>query len=241
MPFSSQLTAAASELKDAVDRLSFSAPVAYVYNPLRYAWRPHARYLERFANSRKRAVFLGMNPGPWGMTQTGVPFGEIEAVSKWMGITDHVEPPALFHPKRPVLGFDCAKSEVSGRRLWGLFAERFASADAFFADHLVINYCPLVFMEESSRNRTPDKLPTSESRPLFELCNAHLRRCIEILEPEWVVGIGGFAQAQAAQALQGLNVKHAKVLHPSPASPAANRGWSAAASEQLLTQGVWRD
>jgi single-strand selective monofunctional uracil DNA glycosylase len=31
-----------------------------------------------------------------------------------------------------------------------------------------------------------------------------------------------------------------KVLHPSPASPAANRGWAEAATRQLIEQGVWQ-
>jgi len=29
------------------------------------------------------------------------------------------------------------------------------------------------------------------------------------------------------------------VLHPSPASPAANRGWGEAATRQLVELGVW--
>ncbi len=239
MPIASEMVNAAAQLRDAVDALEFAPPVAFVYNPLRYAWRPHQAYLERYANSRKKAVLLGMNPGPWGMAQTGVPFGEIDVVKNWMRIEEPVDKPSPEHPKRPIVGFACEKSEVSGRRLWGLFAERFGSAKSFFQNHFTLNYCPLVFMEDSARNRTPDKLPVAESQALFELCDAHLRRCIELLEPEWIVGVGAFAQAQAAQALAGLPVKHAKVLHPSPASPAANRGWAAAATKQLLEQGVW--
>lgn len=230
---------AATQLSEAVEALHFAAPVAYVYNPLRYAWRPHETYLRRFAKAPKKIVFMGMNPGPWGMAQTGVPFGEVPAVRDWMGINEAVDIPFPEHPKRPVVGFACQKSEVSGRRLWGLFAERFGQAESFFQDHFVLNYCPLVFMEESSRNRTPDKLPTAESQALFEACNEHLRKCIEILQPEWIVGVGGFAQTQAAAALKDIDIRHGKVLHPSPASPAANRGWSEAATKQLIEQGIW--
>ncbi len=239
MSLAPKLAKAAKELCDTVDSLAFSAPVAYVYNPLRYAWKPHHAYLKRYAATKKRVVFMGMNPGPWGMSQTGVPFGEIDSVKNWMGISEPVEKPQPEHPKRPILGFDCEKSEVSGRRLWGLFSERYPNAEDFFSEHFVLNYCPLVFMEESSRNRTPDKLPAAECAPLFEACNLHLRRCIEILEPEWIVGVGGFAQKQAQDALHGIDIKHGKVLHPSPASPAANRGWAPAASKQLLAQGIW--
>ncbi len=239
MSLAPKLATAAKALCDTVDALQFSDPVAYVYNPLRYAWKPHHSYLKRFANKKKRVVFMGMNPGPWGMSQTGIPFGEIDSVKNWMGIEETVQKPHPEHPKRPVVGFSCEKSEVSGRRLWGLFSETYPNAEDFFEEHFVINYCPLVFMEESSRNRTPDKLPTAESTPLFEACNLHLKRCIEILEPEWIVGVGGFAQKQAKEALAGIDLKHGKVLHPSPASPAANRGWAPAASKQLLEQGIW--
>lgn len=241
MSLAPKLATAAKSLCKQVDALHFSDPVAFVYNPLRYAWKPHHTYLKNFAKTKKRIIFMGMNPGPWGMSQTGVPFGEISAVKSWMGIEQPVETPVPEHPKRPVLGFACEKSEVSGRRLWGLFAERYPKAEDFFQEHFVINYCPLVFMEESSRNRTPDKLPASERVPLLDACNQHLRTCIEILEPEWIVGVGGFAQKQAHEALAGMDIRHGKVLHPSPASPAANRGWSEAALKQLVSQGIWSE
>lgn len=241
MSLAPKLAKAAKELCDTVDSLNFAAPVAYVYNPLRYAWKPQHTYLKRFANKKKRVVFMGMNPGPWGMSQTGIPFGEVGLVKNWMGIEGLVQKPEREHPKRPVVGFACQKSEVSGRRLWGLFSERYPNAEHFFEEHFVLNYCPLVFMEESSRNRTPDKLPAAERAPLFEACNLHLRNCIETLEPEWIVGVGGFAQKQAKDALKGIDIKHGKVLHPSPASPAANRGWALAASKQLVDQAIWSE
>ena len=208
MSLSDRMVAAAQKLRTEVDSLQFSQPVTYVYNPLDYARHPHQTYLRRYANSQKKIVFMGMNPGPWGMAQVGVPFGEINAVKNWMGINEPVESPCPEHPKRPILGFACEKSEVSGRRLWGLFQDRFKTPEAFFADHFVLNYCPLVFMEESARNRTPDKLPVSESTPLFEACDRHLKRCIETLKPEWIVGVGAFAQTRARHALQGLSLIH---------------------------------
>jgi single-strand selective monofunctional uracil DNA glycosylase len=230
---------AAGRLADAVDRLQFDAPTTHVYNPLRYAWAGHEAYLRRFASGTKRVMFLGMNPGPYGMAQTGVPFGEIALVRDWMGIEVPVAPPANEHPKRPIEGFACARSEVSGRRLWGCFEARFGPAETFFADHFVANYCPLVFMEASGRNRTPDKLPVAEVEPLYAACDAHLRELAEALQPEWVIGVGAFAEARAQTALAGLGVRTGRILHPSPASPAANRGWAEQATRQLEALGVW--
>ena len=236
---SQALIDAARELSDAVDKLHFALPVSHLYNPLSYAWAPHEAYLRRFGGSRKRVVFIGMNPGPFGMVQCGVPFGEIAAVRDWMGIEATVAVPALVNPKRPIEGYACTRSEVSGRRLWALFAERFGSAEAFFAEHFVANYCPLAFFAHA-RNVTPDKLPAEEQLPLYAACDDHLRALVEALAPEWVIGIGGFAQARAAQALENTSLRIGRVLHPSPASPAANRGWAQAASAQLLAQGVWK-
>jgi len=236
-----QLLSASDELSNTVDSLSFSPPVTHVYNPLVYAKKSHESFLKRFGNSRKRTVFLGMNPGPYGMTQTGVPFGEITAVRDWMKIETEVGHPPLQNPKRPVEGFACTRSEVSGRRLWGLMAERFGKAENFFQDHFVLNYCPLVFMEEGGKNVTPDKLKAAEKEILFSACDEHLRKALKILQPEWAVGIGGFAE-QCLTRLHKENplaAKIGKVLHPSPASPAANRGWSEAAERQLTEQEIW--
>ena len=236
----SALIAAARQLSSEVSRLRFSLPVTHVYNPLAYAWVPNAAYLRRFGQGRKKVMFVGMNPGPFGMVQTGVPFGEISAVRDWMGIVGEVGKPAIENPKRPVEGFACGRSEVSGRRLWGLFAERFGTAEAFFAEHFVANYCPLAFFD-GGRNLTPDKLPAAEQGPLLAACDAHLRQMVEILQPEWVIGVGAWAEVRAREALAGLPVQYGRVLHPSPASPAANRGWSEAATKQLLALGVWKE
>jgi single-strand selective monofunctional uracil DNA glycosylase len=232
------LIAAARQLSAEVDALRFAPPVSHVYNPLDYAWAVHAEYLRRYADGPRRVVFLGMNPGPFGMVQTGIPFGEIEVVRDWLALSGPVDRPVVENPRRPVEGFDCARSEVSGRRLWGLFRERYGQPEAFFAEHFVANYCPLAFFD-GGRNLTPDKLPATEAAPLLAACDAHLRQVVQALEPEWVIGVGAWAEQRAVSALTSLPVKIGRVLHPSPASPAANRGWSAAATGQLQALGVW--
>ncbi|MCB9756408.1 MAG: single-stranded DNA-binding protein [Myxococcales bacterium] len=222
-----------------VAELRFAAPVTHVYNPLEYAWAPHRAYIKAFADAPKRVIFLGMNPGPWGMAQTGVPFGEISHVREFLKISGRVGRPAREHQKRPVLGFACTRREVSGQRLWGSIQARFGDAASFFADHYIANYCPLAFLEESGRNRTPDKLPASERAPLFAACDRHLRRLVELLEPRFVIGVGAFAEARAREALAGVDVQHGRVLHPSPANPIANRDWSGTVAKQLTALGVW--
>lgn len=221
----------------AVDALSFGPPVTHVYNPLRYGRAAYEQYLARFGAVRGRVILLGMNPGPFGMVQSGVPFGEVGMVREFLGIDAPVGRPRLQHPRRPVEGLACTRSEVSGARVWGWARQHYGTAEEFFARFFIMNYCPLAFLEESGRNRTPDKLPRAERDPLFAACDRALIRSIEALAPSIVVGIGAFARDRAAQAL-GATVRVGMVLHPSPASPRANRGWEAQADADLTALGI---
>ena len=236
-PGSSTPVAVARRLASAVDRCVFGPPVACVYNPLKYAFGAHRTYLERYCRPAADVLLVGMNPGPFGMVQTGVPFGEVTAVRDWLGIDGGVEKPAIEHPKRPVQGFACTRREVSGQRFWGWARDRFGTPHAFFDEFFVWNYCPLAFMEASGRNRTPDKLPRHERDPLYAACDRALADIVRYLNPRLVLGIGRYSEQRARAVLGEARPVHG-VLHPSPASPAANRGWSGQFEQQLASLGV---
>jgi single-strand selective monofunctional uracil DNA glycosylase len=232
------LVSISRELSKRVGELEFGAPVTHVYNPLDYARAPHELYLERWGKGPKRALLLGMNPGPFGMAQTGVPFGDLGMVRDFLGVTGKVGRPKLEHPKRPVEGFDCPRGEVSGKRLWGFAQQRFGSAAKFFEHFFVVNYCPLAFMEEGGANRTPDKLPKAEQQALFAACDAALAAITRELAPQFVIGVGAFATARAKLALPGFKGTIATISHPSPASPKANRGWAELVEKELVEHGL---
>jgi single-strand selective monofunctional uracil DNA glycosylase len=236
MSLASALLAQADVLSGTLDALRFGGAITHVYNPLSYARAPYRMYLERYARTPKRVVFLGMNPGPFGMAQTGVPFGEVALVRDFLGIEGKVGRPPVENPKRPIVGYACTRSEVSGARLWGMFRQLCATPDDFFRWGFVANYCPLVFMEESGRNVTPDKLSARERAAVFAACDDHLRAVVSILKPEWLVGIGKFAEGRARAALSDLRI--ANIPHPSPANPASNRDWAGTALSQLESQGL---
>jgi single-strand selective monofunctional uracil DNA glycosylase len=238
MTSKSSLVQVSRDLSERVSQLSFRAPVAYVYNPLEYARAPHEAYLKRYGQGLKRALLLGMNPGPFGMAQTGVPFGDVAMVRDFLGVTGRVGKPSPEHPKRPISGFECPRSEVSGTRLWGFAHAHFETAQRFAKDFFVVNYCPLVFMDEGGKNLTPDKLPKAEQSPLFAACDDALRSIVRALEPRFVIGVGAFAKARAQNALPDFEGTIGTILHPSPASPKANRGWATSAEHELRELGA---
>jgi single-strand selective monofunctional uracil DNA glycosylase len=227
-----------SALVQDLQPLRFGPPVTHVYNPLEYAQASYRQYLKRYGGRPKEVLLVGMNPGPWGMAQTGIPFGEVTIVRDWLGIQAPVGKPSAIHPKRPVQGFACPRSEVSGKRLWGWAKEKFKTPDRFFARFFVANYCPLVFYEEGGRNRTPDSLRAAEKKPLLSACDLALRRTVEWLKPRYVVGIGGFAEGRASEALSGLHVTVGRISHPSPANPRANRGWEPLIKKEFASLGI---
>jgi len=232
------LIAVSRALSRRVGQLAFAAPVAYVYNPLDYARSLHEAYLARYGQAPKDVLLLGMNPGPFGMAQTGIPFGDVTMVRDFLGLFSDVGRPEREHPKRKVEGMACARNEVSGTRLWGWAKGGFGTAGRFFERFFVANYCPLVFMEASARNLTPDKLPPREQQVLFAACDEALRDMVSILCPRFVVGVGAFASERARRALDGTSITVGTILHPSPASPMANRGWAAQAQRQLVDMGI---
>ncbi len=235
---SKRLVRISRRLAREVDALTFAPPVAFVYDPLTYARAPHERYLERYGAAPKEVVFVGMNPGPFGMAQTGVPFGDPSFVKGWLGIEGEVGRPPREHPKRRITGFASTRTEVSGTRVWGWARDRFGTAERFFARFFIHNYCPLVFMEESGRNRVPEKLPASERVPLFAACDRALADTLDALRPEVVVGVGKFAEERARAVLGGAGPRVGRILHPSPASPLANQGWAGLVDLALAELGI---
>ena len=221
------LAAITDRLVSRCTELRFGPPVTHVYNPLDYARPVWDLYCVRYGIGRRGVLIVDMNPGPFGMAQVGVPFGEVSLVRDFLGLDAAVGKPPVEHPRVPVQGFACHRSEVSGARFWGWVRQRFGTPEAFFAQAFVANYCPLSFMEASGRNRTPDKLPAVEREPLFRACDTALAGLVEHFRPTLVIGVGQFAESRL-RAVVGSDaaIQVGRVPHPSPASPAANADWA---------------
>ncbi|CAG5982080.1 unnamed protein product [Menidia menidia] len=239
---SSRFLEAELELNAHLRGLSFGPPVCYVYNPLEYAWDTHRCYVDKFCLSGpgRKVLFLGMNPGPFGMAQTGVPFGEVRSVVDWLGVTGEVGRPDNEHPKRRILGLNCPQSEVSGARFWGFFRKLCEDPRRFFKHCFVHNLCPLIFMNANGKNLTPPELPAAERETLLALCDSALCKVVEALNVSMVIGVGRVAEQRARRALSaaGVRVRVEGIMHPSPRNPLANRGWEGVARAKLEELGV---
>ncbi len=247
----SLLVAAAERLRDELEPLARrrgAGDGSTILDPIAYAWANHRSYLEQWSRAGIEALLVGMNPGPWGMGQTGVPFGDPWHVRHFLEIDGRVERPENEHPRCPILGLESPRGEVSGQRLWGGAKRCFGDAGSFFERFFVANYCPLLFLAGSGANLTPDKLPKEWMAPVIEACDEHLRSVVAALEPRRVIGVGAWAAKRAEKTLgddQGSRRAApliATLLHPSPASPAANKGWFRQARKQLAKIGCpWPD
>jgi len=220
---------ASSKLRDDVEKFADSlvkeGSVDAVYNPLAYAWEPHRAYLELASGGGAKTLLLGMNPGPHGMGQMGIPFAATSVVRDLLKITNlEVGQPRKPHPKRPISGLDWPKEEVSGTRLWSLLENEYGSAESIFKSVFLLNHCPLMlFSGERATNITPDKITGPTTKALLERCDEHLREVADIMQIERVIGVGRYSEKRALNALSGIDISVTTCWHPSPASPLANR------------------
>ena len=223
----------AASLRDDVDpmgiKLVSEGRIDVCYNPLSYAWDVHVEYLRKMGGEGARTVMLGMNPGPHGMGQMGIPFSATSIVRDLLGISDiPVGQPDTPDDRRPVIGLEYNKEEVSGTRLWGLLHEQYGEANAIASRVFLVNHCPLMlFSGPRATNITPDKVGGPTAKALLERCDEHLVEVVDILGADRVVGVGKFAESRANSALAGQFVEVVGCWHPSPASPLANRNGGA--------------
>ena len=196
-----------------------------VYNPLMYAWDIHEEFIRVSGGRGAKTILMGMNPGPHGMGQMGVPFAATSVVRDLLGISGiDVSKPAISHPKRPVNGLAHPKEEVSGTRLWGLLQDRYGGADQIFQNVFIVNHCPLMILHgPRGTNVTPNNVSGPAVRDLLERCDQHLMEVVMALGAEQVIGIGKYAEKRANLALGEMGIRVMTCWHPSPASPLANR------------------
>ncbi|XP_076299726.1 single-strand-selective monofunctional uracil-DNA glycosylase isoform X2 [Lasioglossum baleicum] len=236
---SEELLSLERNLTTELGKFTFRLPIEYVYSPLEYAFNIHSMYVKKYCSTTKKILFLGMNPGPWGMSQTGVPFGEINMVRDWLKICGPVGKPAKEQPDRKVTGFQCTRSEVSGKRLWGLFKELCGNPENFFEHAYIHNYCPIAFMDKKGRNITPSEIKGAEIAKVHSACDKVLADIIRLLKVEILIGIGIYAEKRSQLVVQShkLPIKILCLPHPSPRA-ANNKNWSEKATKKLSEFGL---
>lgn len=277
---------------DALDRLSRPAGVSHVYNPLAYMRRAHEQWLAQFevfvdyqgesvscatyekspdefarATQSRPYLILGMNPGPWGMVQTGVPFGDVANANTILGYRRGDQIPApdpdrvTLHPKRPVQGFACTRREASGERLWGglckvwekpAFDANVHEIDAVLADCFAVNYCPLAYFADDGKgtNVTPDAFRKSGpyrdlpyANDLDALCSSYIAAIMQAFRTRVVLAVGRYAETMAKVIVTSampadVRPKVVYLTHPSPLATRSAGEWAAMAQREMSAAGV---
>ncbi|XP_022920876.2 single-strand selective monofunctional uracil DNA glycosylase-like [Onthophagus taurus] len=227
------------QLSKELNNLTFSSPAHYIYNPLEYAWKPHSTFVKTYCKGTKDVLFLRINPGPWGMCQTGIPFGEVNISKEWLKMNGEVEKPKNECPKKQIKGFECHRSEQSGKRFYGFFKNLCRTPEVFFKNAFVYNFCPLSFMEKEEEgkrcaNITPDKLKGQIKKDLENICGKTLVNILKLLDVKIIVAVGRYTEKQAVKIIQEsqLDIEVIYMRHP---SRMAGRNWSKTAQNVLDT------
>ncbi len=191
-----------------------------VCNPLVYAWENYAEYVRMSVSNSSIILFLGMNPGPYGMMQTGVPFGDINAVKNYLKISGTVLEPECNPPHKRVEGMKISRGEISGQKFWKM-ASTYGSPEEFFAVASVFSFCPLAFID-GRRNITPDELPVSDRKTIDRICGSSLSALLDILSPSRCIALGHYAEKRLLSS--GVDAP-VYFPHPSPRNPKSMEFW----------------
>lgn len=231
-----------NDLVSQLNNLNYGPNVEYIYSPLDYASNLHKVFLKKFLCTSKKVLFLGINPGPWGMCQTGIPFGEVNIVRSYLRVDGEVLTPTNCHPQRPITGLNCHRSEVSGKRLWDLFIE-LSEGDPykFFKDCFIHNYFPLALMNNNAKNITPGDLKSEYQKELQEICDKSLSDILTLFHTEIIVAIGKYAEKRSNEVVKKFrltNIKVVQIPHPSPRSVGTAEKWKKETLVQLKSYNI---
>lgn len=158
-PVASNILRVTQQLNSALQLLHIEnhiPAVSHIYYPLQYAYDPYENYVNKYCNGAKSVLFVGMNPSPHGMCQTGIPFGDVNYVKNWLKIGGEVKIPPIQHPNYPISGYSHTLTEISGSRFWGFLSKHFREPENFFEIGFVVNYCPVALISDRGYNLTPE-------------------------------------------------------------------------------------
>ncbi|XP_073819638.1 uncharacterized protein isoform X2 [Musca autumnalis] len=215
----------------------------HTYNPVVHAAEIHCNYLQKYLDSPKRILFVGMNPGRYGALQTGIPFGNITTVKIGMGLKGRITPTPGQRGKIRIRGLEAPEVEhdSSSTRFWRLISELFDGAenylDLLFEKCFVHNFCPLVFIDSDGLNVS---LPYIEPNPrLFAECRKTLGKQITLLKPDLIICIGKFVRSMLSKTRQAKGREILMIEHPSYKNYISADKWIEDAKEVFQSNGLF--
>ncbi len=228
-----------------------------IWNPGLYGETWHARFRRLYRPGQHPLVVFGLNPGPYGMAQTGIPFTDIrrlvsalpDLAAELRGRGERVEPPGLAPPGlRPYLSRSFESSAV---RVYRFLKKGWGGAERGWTEVVVANPCTLLFIDPAEgKNRTPADLARAarlrgsgrdQVRELVESFGRIRIRCavesIEALSPRGAILLGKDVQAALGPALRRI-LGEARVIpweHPARAVP---ESWASGLLSALRRRGL---
>ena len=205
-----------------------------VWNPQLYGLPLYRRFAtEHLPTSRGAIVALGLNPGKYGMSQTGIPFTDVTRAAR-VGIA--IEPPGLAPASlRPFLkSYRVERSSASVYNLldalWGGPAEGWRRLWA-------VAPCGLLFLEPDGTNVTPADARLARRDDVRELRLRVIRESVEAARPRGVLLLGQDVARVAADALgdvETLVVDHPVARGPGRRGPA---WWAGVVAQAVRARG----
>lgn len=212
----------------------------FIYNPLEYCLDPFIQYLEK-GGEKRDIVFLGMNPGPFGMMQNGIPFGASNFVNNYLNIEKDFDKQKIEkeHPKYKIIGKNIERQEISGTKLWGLIQSFYPDSNTFLENQIVLNYLQLAILDkEKGKNITPDKLNKDVRTKIENICDNQLREILDILESKVLIGVGKYSYDSLLRVKK--NEKVIKINHPSPLNARYFKTWTEDTKKLLIDENIWK-
>jgi single-strand selective monofunctional uracil DNA glycosylase len=225
-----------------------------VLNPGRYGERWHARFRRAYPMSPRPLLVFGLNPGPYGMAQTGVPFTDLKRLESalpglWKDLVASGEPVTRPGLAPPSLARHLTRTfESSSVRVYRFLERAYGRPELALREVVFVNPCPLLFIDpETGANRTPADLPRAlRARKAAELVHAfeELRRATVLeavaeLEPRGAILLGRDVAAAVGEALRAALGARSVVEweHPARAVPET---WSRGLADELRKRGLLR-
>jgi len=206
-----------------------------VWNPALYALDIYQEYLTKFPPEPGAILALGLNPGPYGMAQTGIPFTDCRTASGALGMEMTIPgkaPDDLISRLKKANGKWRGTYERSSLGMYRFLILAWGDIKTAYRNWFVGNPCPLLFLDPERWNVTPADPRLRRMKEVGELRQRAVIGFSEILNPRGIVCFGkDVAKAVGEVAIRQVGPDRVVFYeHPARAVP---EKWAAGLLQEL--------